>query len=122
MARESVNDRFAPLLAAMEAAGGELPATDVRELLKIPDKRNLGRAVLPAIEAGLLHRRREGANAVYVVGADPASEHHVGEFEPVLHGDGVLVLLNCPMNANDTPQLSRAQTALVKRLLTGDLV
>jgi hypothetical protein len=46
----------------------------------------------------------------------------VGEFEPVLHGDGVLVLLNCPMNANDAPQLSRAQTVLLKRLLTGDLV
>jgi hypothetical protein len=73
MARESVNDRFAPLLAAMEAAGGELPAPDVRELLEVPDKRNLGRAVLPAIAAGLLHRRREGPNAVYVVGADPAT-------------------------------------------------
>lgn len=116
-------DDFRPLIEAIEAEGvREWPAPRVQEFMQIPDKKNLARAMGWAIEHGLLHNRREGPRSYYVLGPDPTAPEQLGEFEPVLFGDGTLILQNCPLNEHDEPQLNRAQAARLKRLLSGDLV
>lgn len=113
---------YAPLVRELEAHGGELPAPRVQEFLGISDPRNMARHLQRAIELDLLHRVRQGAKSFYRAGPDPDSTERLGDFEPVLYGDGTLVLRNCPLNADDVPQLNRAQASRLKRLLTGELV
>jgi hypothetical protein len=118
-------DSYAELLEAMRSAGGELPAKECCDIIGC-SRHNLGARLSFALETGLIHRKYHGRLTCYAVGPRTSflnpDEAGLDDFEPVLHGDGTLVLLNCPLNSNDVPQLSRAQTRVLRKLLTGDLL
>ncbi|MDB5731738.1 MAG: hypothetical protein JWQ03_1633 [Variovorax sp.] len=115
-------DDFLPLLNAMRANGGELTPPQAREYMKISDKRNLARAMNVAIDMQLVHRVQRGPNVIYRMGPDPEGGQLMGSFEPVLYGDGTLVLTGCPMSDDDRPVLNKVQASRLKALLNGLIV
>jgi hypothetical protein len=113
-------DDYAAVLEAMRANGGEILATEARNIMGISDRRNLARAMQRGIELELFHRHQRGPRVSYILGPDPHANDLVGDFRPTLHGDDfTLELHNCPMSQNDVPILNKAQVLRLKRLLNG---
>lgn len=115
-------DDFTPLLQAMSRDGGEWPADKVREFLGIDDRKNLARAVKFALEHDLMHRRRSGPKAFYIVGPDPTSSAYIGKFNAVVYLDGTLNMSGVSLDEEGDPLLNRAQAAALKRLLNGTVL
>jgi hypothetical protein len=112
------------LLAAIRASAElRLHCNEVAKLMGC-DGRNVSARLSFALEHGLVHRVTEGRNTFYAEGPNPNAhgDDEVGDFEPILFGDGTLVLQNCPMTEEGVPQLGRAHARLVKRLLSGELL
>lgn len=118
-------ERLVALLAAIRASGTDRwQASKVAEWLGTQPK-NLGARLRFAVQSGQLVRTHEGRNWWYVIGdGQPVVDEpaDVGDFEPILYGDGTLVLSACPVDDNGVPTLSAGHAALLKRLLNGAVV
>jgi hypothetical protein len=113
--------QYQALINALERApGNELSPEEVRQVLQIADKRNLGRAMLRPIELGICHRVGRGSRCFYRAGVDPAVEvQDLGDFNAVLYLDGTLNMSGVPLDDDGDPLLTPAMARALKALLNG---
>ena len=112
---------YQALIDALERAPeNELSPEEVRQVLKIADKRNLGRAMLRPIELGICYRVGRGSRCFYRAGRDPAlAEHDLGEFNAMKYLDGTVSMSGVPVDDDGDPFLTPAMARALKALLNG---
>lgn len=118
-------ERYEPILAQMEAAGGvNISAEQMAEFFGC-SKNNLGSRASFALASGLMHRTRDANRVLYHVGpaeGQAVASPQLGEFMPSLWADGELRLQGLPEPCDDgSIILNTAQRKRLAQLLTGQL-